>query len=315
MLFWAVFHLIAPFILFGLALRHKVDYAFGFSATYAFLLKPLVILPGVKITCFMRGDALYAHGLKKRPRWLIRLDTAIEGMAIHGVRLVGLQASLLDTVLGRHPKVNPEVAAILPNDIQMAAPTRRKAALPLQIGMAGILEPVKNQAWAVDLVAGFSPSDCHLHLFGDGPDRGNLEGLVRSKGLSGQVTFWGWVPSVDIWQNLDVLLMPSLHEGMPNALLEAVAHHIPVLASDIAAHREILSRAHCLPLDKPELWHSVLQSMAANPSAMAAEMAACQYEKTRHLIFDWEARIAALIVPPKNRESSLDPYLEKPFER
>lgn len=296
-LFWGVFHVLAPLMLFWLALRFHVTHAFGFNPTYAFFLQPLRILRRTQITCFIRGDALYAHELKKRPKWIIRLDGLIEGMALRKTRVVCLRESLLNRVLRRHPKAGPAMKAVLPNDLQICHAMRRKVGIPLQIGMVGLLEPVKNQAWTLRMMAGLNKTDFRLHLFGQGPDRDGLVRLVRSEKLEDSVSFRGWVPRHRIWPQLDLLLMPSLHEGMPNAVLEAIGHHVPVLASDIPAHRDILPAIHCLSLEEPELWRRELTRAAENPQPVLGEMADLQFDRAQSLIFDWGARVTALIVP------------------
>jgi glycosyltransferase involved in cell wall biosynthesis len=305
-LFWGIFYFLAPFMLFWLALRFHVTHAFGFNPTYAFFLQPLRLLCRTQVTCFIHGDALYAHKLKKRTEWIIRLDGLIEGLALHGTRVVCLQESLLNRVLKRHPKARPGWKAILPNDLKVDHAVPRKAGTPVQLGMAGILEPVKNQAWTLRMVAGLGKNDFHLHIFGDGPDRDNLEELAWSMELTGTVTFWGWVPRHRIWPPLDLLLMPSLDEGMPDAVLEAIGRHVPVLASDIPAHREILPAHHCLSLEKPELWHDVLKKAARNPQSVLGEMADLQLNRAQSLVFDWENRVTALILMSRDDEANED---------
>ena len=75
---------------------------------------------------------------------------------------------------------------------------------------------------------------------GDGPARTLLLARAQQLNLGGKVRFRGWVERDRIWPEVDVLLLPSLHEGMSNAVLEALASSIPVLASDVPEHREVL---------------------------------------------------------------------------
>ncbi|MDF1694608.1 MAG: glycosyltransferase [Saprospiraceae bacterium] len=68
-------------------------------------------------------------------------------------------------------------------------------------------------------------------ILGDGPERKLLEGLIISLGIENKVEFKGQVNNVeDYYENSDVLLMASRHEGFPNVLLEAGIHGIPVVA-------------------------------------------------------------------------------------
>ena len=72
-----------------------------------------------------------------------------------------------------------------------------------------------------------------LTIFGEGPDRSSLEEQRDSLGLHDHVSFLGWTktPHADIAQ-ADLFVMPSRFEGFPNALCDAMACGLPVIATD-----------------------------------------------------------------------------------
>jgi glycosyltransferase involved in cell wall biosynthesis len=73
---------------------------------------------------------------------------------------------------------------------------------------------------------------CVVLLLGDGPERPALEGLARSLGL--KVVFAGFRSDVERWLSaMDVFALPSLTEGTPLALLEAMSLGVPVVASAV----------------------------------------------------------------------------------
>jgi glycosyltransferase involved in cell wall biosynthesis len=82
-----------------------------------------------------------------------------------------------------------------------------------------------------------------LVIMGEGELRGYLEGLASGLGLSESVFLPGFVPNpFAVIARSDVFVFPSLWEGFPNALVEAMACGVPVLASDCrSGPREILS--------------------------------------------------------------------------
>jgi glycosyltransferase involved in cell wall biosynthesis len=71
-------------------------------------------------------------------------------------------------------------------------------------------------------------------LIGDGPDRSELEDYVRTLGLERSVRFLGSRPDIpELLSVLDVVVLPSLEEGFPNAVLEAMAAGRPVVATRV----------------------------------------------------------------------------------
>ena len=80
-----------------------------------------------------------------------------------------------------------------------------------------------------------------LLLVGDGELRGDLEAQTRSLGLSEIVTFAGHRADIpEILATLDLFVLPSLWEGMLNAVLEAMAAGLPVVATAVGGTAEVV---------------------------------------------------------------------------
>ncbi len=74
----------------------------------------------------------------------------------------------------------------------------------------------------------------HYAIFGDGPEKKNLEELSNSFGLSGKIKFMGFVPNKEISLSIgqfDLMVMPSYPETLGRVYFEAMASGIPVVAS------------------------------------------------------------------------------------
>lgn len=83
--------------------------------------------------------------------------------------------------------------------------------------------------------------DARFVLVGDGPLEGNLAEQIRRRGLHDTVRLAGFhadVPSV--LSAADVFVLPSYMEGMPNAVLEAFAARLPVVASAVGGLAEVI---------------------------------------------------------------------------
>lgn len=82
-----------------------------------------------------------------------------------------------------------------------------------------------------------------LTLVGDGPDRTELESMVREMGLSDHVIFTGYLAPQDVAGQLataDIFVLPSFAEGVPVSLMEAMASRVPVIAPRVAGVQELV---------------------------------------------------------------------------
>jgi glycosyltransferase involved in cell wall biosynthesis len=89
-------------------------------------------------------------------------------------------------------------------------------------------------------------------IAGDGPERDRLEQLVSHLGVTQRVRFLGFRKDVgDLLAASDLVVLPSLREGLSIALLEAMAAGKPVIASSIGSQREVASHADMARLVPP----------------------------------------------------------------
>jgi glycosyltransferase involved in cell wall biosynthesis len=109
----------------------------------------------------------------------------------------------------------------------------------LVIGTVSRLDPVKGVAF---LVHAFSKVDrAHLVVIGDGPERAALESLAGGLGVAGRVHWVGHRRNVPhLLPAFDLFVQPSLHEGLPNTILEAMAAGLPVVATAVGGTPEVV---------------------------------------------------------------------------
>ena len=111
------------------------------------------------------------------------------------------------------------------------------------LGSVGAFEPQKGQELLLrflpQLVAEFA--QCRLLLVGEGPQRPELEALVRRLGMEAYVQFSGFVEDIGrAYQAMDIFLFSAHRDGLGSALLRAMAHGLPVVALKSGAVREIM---------------------------------------------------------------------------
>jgi glycosyltransferase involved in cell wall biosynthesis len=107
------------------------------------------------------------------------------------------------------------------------------------VGTAARFDAVKRLDLLVRALAALP--DITLALIGDGPQAPALRALAARLGIAARVRFAGEVvEAARLFRAFDVFAAPSSKEGLPLAVVEAMALGLPVVASDIAAHRETL---------------------------------------------------------------------------
>jgi glycosyltransferase involved in cell wall biosynthesis len=300
LMFWCIFHLIAPLQLLYLGYKYRINRLFAFGNNYALFLQPLHIVKRIPLTLFLRADTLENHKLNKRSRWLRTLEHIIEGLALFHVRLYGVSSSLTEKVVDRHHFFRPLHARTLKNDIQpakIAVVKTENISLPLRLGCVGVLEPRKNQRFLLELMKSINKDQAILFIYGSGPDESTLKNMAEQENLTDRVHFMGWVETTDIWINIDILLMPSLHEGAPNAVLEALASGIPVLASDIPEHREILPECSLFSINHLESWINMINQDKYNLLEKLSDIKLSQSVGAENLNFDWDQIVSETILP------------------
>jgi len=106
----------------------------------------------------------------------------------------------------------------------------------------GRLDPVKGLSPLVEAFALLGPKHAaHLFLAGEGPYRAKLEKRIARRGISAKVHLLGTRRDVPaLLKAADVFVLPSRTEGLPNALLEAMAAARPIVTTDVPGCRDLI---------------------------------------------------------------------------
>jgi glycosyltransferase involved in cell wall biosynthesis len=115
----------------------------------------------------------------------------------------------------------------------------------LHIGITGRLVPGKGHRFLLEAL-GLLPPDIlagiRVHIAGDGPLENELRIMAAVSHLEDRVRFAGFSTSPERFlQQIDIAVFPSLREGLPNALLEAMSCGLPVVASAVGGVPEVVS--------------------------------------------------------------------------
>ncbi|HET7425440.1 MAG TPA: glycosyltransferase family 4 protein [Gemmatimonadales bacterium] len=140
------------------------------------------------------------------------------------------------------------------------------------------LVPVKGHGYLLEAAARLVRRGVafQLWLAGDGPERASVERRIAELGLSDRLRLLDTVPHSELLMmyrehSVDCVVLPSLHEGLSVALIEAMAHGVPVVATAVGGVPELLKgdAGVLVPPRDPEALADALASVLESPERRA----------------------------------------------
>lgn len=142
----------------------------------------------------------------------------------------------------------------------------------LVVGVIGRLSEEKGIDRAIRLIASLKPQfpNVELHLVGEGPHRHELAAVAQQLGVTDAIKWYGWrCDTRRFYEMMDLLLLPSHREGLPNVVLEAMAMGTPVAASRVGGVSDLLDQGNCGVLLDPHAtstWPVLVAPLLIDPS-------------------------------------------------
>jgi glycosyltransferase involved in cell wall biosynthesis len=256
----------------------------------------------------VRGVVETYHGREAWRQGAVRGCFLVDRLVTRLVtRIIAVSRGAADFLV--HGKGYPaDKVVVIPNgrDLARFAPGAHREAVRKEIGVdrhaplvgvVGRLETQKGHVYLLDAwpeVMRARP-DARLLLVGDGSLRQALMAQAARLGVLDSVLFTGFRSDVPrILDALDVLALPSLHEGMPLTVIEAAAAACPVVATAVDGTPEVVrdgETGHLVPPADPAALSRALLDVLRDPDA-AARMGreACRWARER---FDVNAHVEA----------------------
>lgn len=296
--------------------RNRVDLIIAFGSLYAFvqgfakwfLKRPMVTL--------IRGNSSFSLQMRNSLRCAVYLNKGIENIGLHfSDRVITNNTAIRQEILEGLGRRNNIEVQVLFNDIPTVnipepkdvSQTRGRYGIPEEAKVlvtAGILNRGKNIETLIEGLSKTRIRDVYLLIVGEGSTeadsryKNSLQKLAKQFDVDKQVIFTGWLEKDDVWKVYlasDLFVLPSLSEGMPNALLEALGLNLPCLGSKIPGVADILGYAELLfdPYDDEAIAEKVKQFFS-NGRVRTRIMELCR-ERRKAFDFDWRKRTFEMV--------------------
>ena len=231
-------------------------------------------LAGVPVVTTVHGLAKFCLDMPRHKRLAYHaLDMLTAPMSSAFIVLSETDTNLLGH---RVPKEKVQVIRPALRTSKMAGANKRERGNPPVFGSAGRLDSQKGfdifiKAAAKLLAEGI---DARFVLAGTGAGEAELRNLVHELGIDSRFKLLGFVKDMDgFYESIDVFVLPSRVERSPMTILEARAHGLPVIATDVGGVREMLSGdagGILVPPDDTEALADAMRQVLSDPELAKA---------------------------------------------
>lgn len=167
----------------------------------------------------------------------------------------------------------------------------------------GRLSPVKGVNYLLDAfkicVENNNGANIELWIAGEGPMREDLEKYSEDNALIDKIRFLGRVDEnslPDVYRKCDVFVLPSINEGMPLAMIEAMSSGLAIICTDLPATKKIVgdgSNGFMAEQKNPESLADAMDKYIKQGKALAREHG--KSSRAKSLEFDWKKPAAQYI--------------------
>jgi glycosyltransferase involved in cell wall biosynthesis len=159
------------------------------------------------------------------------------------------------------------LAHVVHNGVEDVEPRpRARPDRALVIGCVSRMEPLKGTGYLIDAFSQLAASraDARLMMVGEGRSRDDAEATIRERGLAGRCEFTGWFDGEihDLLSTFDIFVLPSLWEGFPYVLLEAMRAGLPIVSTRVGGVPEAIEDGVSGILVEPASAESLVDALA-----------------------------------------------------
>ena len=263
--------------------QNKIQIVQSFFPDSTRFASPLSRLSGVPKTLGTRRNI--GHWMNRRDKWIARLynRTLID-------QIIANCESARQSVIEQE-RMQPNRVFVIPNGIETNrfkdcrpwAKTDQKAAIT--IGMVGNLRDVKGPDLLIDAAQILLRHESNLEfvIAGDG-NHEQYQSQIDRLGIQDHFTLLGSISNIpQLLSTLDIAVLPSRAEGMPNAILEYMVAGRPIVATNVGGIPELIQNRQSGILVGPESTAELADGikLLLNDTQLAADLAKTAYREAR----------------------------------
>jgi len=234
------------------------------------LIGRLARILGVPLVLHLHGSG-YHEFYDRLPR---RLQRPVHDLFHGAAQVIVLGAFWADWVT-RTLGVPAARITILPNGVPRPAPGSPRDDLPCHIVLLGRIGPRKGVPELIEALATLRDRSWRATLAGDG-EVAAARAAVERAGLAPRIAVPGWLAqsdAADLLASADILALPSHAENFPISIIEALAHGVAVVATQVGATPELLEHgksALFVPVGDPAALARALAELIDDPARRRA---------------------------------------------
>ncbi len=233
----------------------RISLVHSHGAKAALIARPASIFAGVPVSVYTVHNSVIHNNLPQWKNNLIILTEYLLSLVTDGIITVSEALRREITVM---EKIPARKITVIRNGINYARldftaereKFKRQWNIPANrtvLGTVARLAPQKGLSVLVQAAAMLVPR-CNLHflIVGDGPLKKSLQEQIRAANLENLFTFTGTIKNTaEAYAAMNMFVLPSLTEGLPLSLLEAMACALPVVASSAGGIPEVVTDGDC----------------------------------------------------------------------
>ena len=170
----------------------------------------------------------------------------------------------------------PSVLPLISHEVRNGTPVSKVEQRPVRFGFAARLEYLKGPMQFIEALrrVHVTHPNIELRIAGEGSQRQEIVAALQRYGLEHKCRLLGVYNTVaernEFMKSIDVFVLPSLTEGTPNAIIEAMAHQKPVVATNVGGIPDLVSEdaGILVPANDVEAMATALGRLAGDPELL-----------------------------------------------